>query len=97
MSDKFISLDSLKEYNKQMKETYIEPLDEKIEDLKAKSTAIEKNVKNECEYIVLKVAPACGALVWAMELANGKLPDEAMREKILVNVENYQKTQAGTK
>ena len=59
--------------------------------------AIEKNVKNECEYIVLKVAPACGALVWAMELANGELPDEAMREKILINVENYQKTQAGTK
>ena len=58
---------------------------------------IYKNVKNECEYIVLKVAPACGALVWAMELANRKLPDEAMREKILINVENYQKTQAGTK
>ena len=32
MSDKFISLDSLKEYNKQMKETYIEPLDERTKD-----------------------------------------------------------------
>lgn len=29
MSDKFISLDSLKEYNKQMKETYISPLEER--------------------------------------------------------------------
>lgn len=28
-NDKFISLDSLKEYNKQMKETYIEPLEAK--------------------------------------------------------------------
>jgi hypothetical protein len=59
MSDKFISLDSLKEYNKQMKETYIEPLDGKIdtietdlntynktiEELKAKNTTIEKDVK----------------------------------------------------
>lgn len=58
---------------------------------------IDKNANAKCEYIVLKVAPACGALVWAMELANGELPDEAMREKILINVENYQKTQAGTK
>lgn len=35
MSDKFISLDSLKEYNKQMKETYIEPLDKKIDEIVA--------------------------------------------------------------
>lgn len=59
--------------------------------------AIESNIDEKCEYIVLKVAPACGALVWAMEIANGVLPDEAMREKILVNVEQYQKTQASTK
>jgi hypothetical protein len=41
MSDKFISLDSLKEYNKQMKETYIEPLDKKIE---GKATVITFNI-----------------------------------------------------
>jgi hypothetical protein len=35
MSDKFISLDSLKEYNKQMKETYIKPLDNKIDEIVA--------------------------------------------------------------
>jgi hypothetical protein len=29
-NDKFISLDSLKEYNKQMKETYIKPIEEKV-------------------------------------------------------------------
>lgn len=28
-NDKFISLDSLKEYNKQMKETYIKPIEDK--------------------------------------------------------------------
>lgn len=34
MSNKFINLDNLKAYNKQMKETYIEPLEEKIEEKK---------------------------------------------------------------
>ena len=59
--------------------------------------AIESNIDQKVEYIVLKVAPACGAIIWAMELANGVLPNDAMRSKILENVEAYQKTQAGTK
>jgi hypothetical protein len=59
--------------------------------------AIESNINQKVEYIVLKVAPACGALVWAMELATGMLPNAEMRAKILENVEAYQKTQAGTK
>ena len=59
--------------------------------------AIESNIKASVEYIVLKVAPASGAIIWAMELANGVLPNDEMRAKILANVEAYQKTQAGTK
>ena len=59
--------------------------------------AIESNINQKVEYIVLKVAPASGAIIWAMELANGVLPNDEMRAKILANVEAYQKTQAGTK
>lgn len=59
--------------------------------------AIESNIQTKVEYIVLKVAPASGAIIWAMELANGVLPSDVMRAKILANVEAYQKTQAGTK
>ncbi len=59
--------------------------------------AIESNIQVECEYIVLRAAPASGAIIWGIELATGVLPDEKMRNKILKNVEKYQKTQASTK
>lgn len=52
MSDKFISLDSLKEYNKQMKETYIEPLNEKIETIP--QVDWDQDNPNEMSYIINK-------------------------------------------
>ena len=43
MSEKYISLDNLKEYNRQMKETYIEPLESKVSDLVDDYTALTFN------------------------------------------------------
>lgn len=40
MSERYISLDNLKEYNKQMKETYIEPLESKVAEAEGRITVV---------------------------------------------------------
>lgn len=45
------------------------------------------NTKKDCNFIVLNVPPATGAVIWAIELANKKYPDEELKEKIINNVE----------
>lgn len=54
-------------------------------------------VDNELIYIVLKAAPASGAILWAYELATGCLPSEELRQKVLAQVEEYQITQNPTR
>ncbi len=54
---------------------------------------IESNRPEKIEYIVLKVAPACGAIVWALEIATGSVPSDSMRQHILKQVEEYQNRQ----
>ena len=48
--------------------------------------------KKECNYIILRVPPATGAIIWAMELANKKLPTEEQKQIVFTNVEEYQRS-----
>lgn len=48
--------------------------------------------KKECNYIILRVPPATGAIIWAMELANKTLPTEEQKQIVFTNVEEYQRS-----
>lgn len=57
-----------------------------------------KNVVNElskkkCDYVLLTLPPVLGAIIWAYELANNKLPDDSTKELILYSIYDYQKRQ----
>lgn len=43
-----------------------------------------------CEFILLKEPPVLGAVLWALEIANGYLPTNEMKEKVLKQIVNYQ-------
>lgn len=43
-----------------------------------------------CEFILLKEPPVLGAVLWALEIANGYLPTDEMKEKVLKQIVNYQ-------
>jgi hypothetical protein len=51
---------------------------------------VEKLTETEGKYVVLKVPPATGAIVWALELARGEMPDDALRETIVGDVRESQ-------
>jgi N-acetylglucosamine kinase-like BadF-type ATPase len=51
---------------------------------------VEKLAEIEGKYVVLTVPPATGAIVWALELASGALPDDALRETIVEEVRDCQ-------
>lgn len=70
MSEKYISLDNLKEYNTKVKETYIKPLEEKVDEIVTeltedratieatytnRITANDRNIKDESDVILKKV------------------------------------------
>lgn len=59
-----------------------------IEEFKRK---INFYTQKECNTIVLKVPPATGAIIWALELAEKKWPNEKMREMITAKVETHLK------
>ena len=40
---------------------------------------------------MLNAAPASGAVVWALEIANGAMPSDDLRNEILSTVEEVQK------
>ena len=61
-----------------------------------KNVIIEKTGK-ECEFIILKTAPACGAIIWALEVANNEVPNPELRQIIIDQVTAYQETQQQTK
>ena len=46
--------------------------------------------KKTINYIVLNAAPACGAVIWALEIANGSYPNKELRASILSKVEEIQ-------
>jgi N-acetylglucosamine kinase-like BadF-type ATPase len=48
---------------------------------------INEFTKKKCNIIVLNVPPATGAVIWALELANGKYPDEELKNRVVQNVE----------
>lgn len=48
MSEKYISLENLKEYNTKVKETYIKPLEDKVASVE---TATEKATAAEIQYM----------------------------------------------
>lgn len=47
--------------------------------------------KKECNFIVLSEPPVLGAILWALEIANGILPDAKLKEKVLSSIIEYQK------
>lgn len=46
--------------------------------------------KKTCEFILLKEPPVLGAVLWALEIANGYLPTSEIKEKVLKQVIDYQ-------
>lgn len=44
----------------------------------------------KCKFIILKEPPVLGAIIWAYELANLKLPDDVTKSKIRDSINNYQ-------
>jgi N-acetylglucosamine kinase-like BadF-type ATPase len=51
---------------------------------------VEKLAETRGEYIVLTIPPATGAIFWALELATGAVPKDAVREAITGRVRDYQ-------
>ena len=58
---------------------------------------VEKYTKIPCKYIVLNTAPACGAVIWAAEVAMGSVPTFDVKKKIIDHVNKYQESQFQTK
>ena len=54
-----------------------------------KETVVKLTNKN-CDFIVLKEPPVLGAILWALELANDKLPSSDLKEYVLNQVIEYQ-------
>lgn len=77
MSDKFISLDSLKEYNKQMKETYIKPLeavkDRQQKEIEGKVITAIFNITTENTTITLKNLENMTEIDWGDGTVNSEL------------------------
>ena len=48
---------------------------------------ITEFTKKKINIIILNVPPATGAVIWAMELANGKYPDDELKQIVVRNVE----------
>ena len=48
--------------------------------------------KKECNVVILTLPPATGAIVWALELLEGKFPSEEIRMKISSLVSDKYKT-----
>ncbi|MBR2891681.1 MAG: N-acetylglucosamine kinase [Bacilli bacterium] len=51
---------------------------------------VEENTNIDINYIILNAAPACGAVIWALEIAHGEYPKEELRQKIVSTVEEIQ-------
>lgn len=50
-------------------------------------TFVSKNVKPRCAFHILNASPASGAVIWAMEIANGTYPSYEVRQAIIKEVE----------
>lgn len=50
-----------------------------------------KLTNKKCNFIVLNEPPVLGAILWALEIANKKLPSEQLKQKVLENIISYQK------
>ncbi len=59
-------------------------------------SSFEKTIQalthKKCNFIVLNEPPVLGAILWALELANGKLPTSELKNKVLSEVITYQKS-----
>lgn len=59
--------------------------------LNAFKNIISHHVHKDCEFIILNSTPASGAVIWALEIANGTVPNQELRTKVLNTVEEVQK------
>ncbi len=50
-----------------------------------------KLTNKKCEFVLLTLPPVMGAILWALELANNKLPSDNEKEYILKQINDYQK------
>lgn len=46
--------------------------------------------KKRCDFLVLNESPVMGAILWALELANEKLPDVDLKNKVMKSIHHYQ-------
>lgn len=53
---------------------------------------VEKLTNKKCEYIILKEPPVLGAIIWAYELANHKLPSDNVRKMMCDSINKYQES-----
>lgn len=53
---------------------------------------IETLTNKKCEYIILKEPPVLGAIIWAYELANHKLPLEEVKSIMCDSINKYQES-----
>ena len=54
---------------------------------------VKNLTKKECNFIVLNEPPVLGAILWALEIANGYLPTSETKNKILNSIIEYQNKQ----
>lgn len=52
---------------------------------------VKRLTNKNCEFIVLNEPPVMGAILWALELANGNLPSNEIKDKVLKQIIDYQK------
>lgn len=52
---------------------------------------VQDLTKKSCNFIVLEEPPVMGAILWAYELANNKLPSKEVKQKVLKSIDEYQK------
>lgn len=58
--------------------------------LEAFKETVTKLTNKNCDFIVLKEPPVLGAILWALELANNKLPSGDLKQFVLNQVIEYQ-------
>lgn len=54
-------------------------------------TYVASLTEHQCNFIILHVPPATGAVLWALEIANGQPVDITMRKNIIAKVENVKR------
>lgn len=51
---------------------------------------VEKLTNRKCKYIIMKEPPVLGAIIYAYELANGKMPSLELKDKMCESINKYE-------